>query len=242
MKDMEKHIMGEPKKDGIKYLFFTINIIKIILYIYMYFISLGRHCSIAYNIRKFITNDVETQFFDWARTDFKCVLFILNLKNIDTIFNNENIKININKQDNDIAITFKNFNKDNLCLLYHHDIPYKEYNESEMNEKITDFINKYKRRHDRLINLIKNNKKIYFIYNITNGFDYNLFNKILIDINKNINYTLVLLIEEKDTYKIELKENYVKINLTNYLDKNITTDWFQPQYDWKSIFKIIQTF
>lgn len=210
------------------------------------YISLGRHCNIAIYIKKFINNDIPTQFFDWSRTDFKCVLFILNLRIIDIIFNNNNIIVDkeLFKCDNELSMTLNNFNKDTLCLLYHHDIPYKEYNKQEMDNKLLEFINKYKRRYDRLIELIKTDTKICFIYYITSNFDYNdtnLFNNILISINVNINYILVLLIEEPKPYIYCEYNNYFKINLKHFIDINITADSFGNQYDWEKVFqKIIQ--
>lgn len=219
----------------------------------MYFISLGRHCWIAYHIKKYINNDIPTQFFDWSRNDFKCVLYMLNLRIIDTIFNIENIIVDkeLFKKDNEITITFKNFVKDELSLLYHHDIPYKEYSEEEMNEKLLEFIEKYKRRHNRLIELIKTDKKLCFIYHIINNFNYddtNLFNDILKSINKNINYILILLIEEEeekkeDSYIYCKYDYYIKINLKKFMNVNFidsNQDWKQQQYDWEKIFELIQ--
>jgi hypothetical protein len=214
----------------------------------MYYISLGRHCNVAYNIKKFIDNNIPTQFFDWSRTDFKCVLFILNLRVIDTIFNIENIIVDKEsyKHENEFAMTLNNFVKDNLCLLYHHDIKYKEYNQLEINKELIIFINKYKRRYSRLIELIKINKQKCFIYNITNDFDYNdatLFNKILTSINEHINYILVLLIEEEDDTYIYCKyKDYFKINLKHFKDINIAYEWTNQNYDWKKIFEIIENF
>jgi hypothetical protein len=212
----------------------------------MYFISLGRHCNVAYNIKKYINNNVPTQFFDWSRTDFKCVLFILIFKNIEEIFNIKNIIVDKEsyKHENKCGITLKNFVKDGLCLLYRHDVEYKnECNELEMNQKLIEFINKYKRRHNRLIELIKSDTKICFIYHITIGFDYNdvkYFNDILKNINKNVNYSLVLLVEEDDEYIYKKFNTYLKINLKKFIDININPDWTTCQYDWKNIFKIIQ--
>jgi hypothetical protein len=84
----------------------------------MYFISLGRNCCVAYNIKKFINNDIPTNFFDWLRTDFKCALNILNLRNIETIFNDKNIIIDKEtyKDKQDLGISFKNFLNNDLCL------------------------------------------------------------------------------------------------------------------------------
>jgi hypothetical protein len=56
--------------------------------------------------------------------------------------------------------------------------------------------------------------KLCFIYNITNEFNYNdtnFFENILKKINKNINYILVLLIEEEDKYVYLQFKNYLKI-------------------------------
>jgi hypothetical protein len=205
------------------------------------FISLGRNCDVAYNIKHFTPG--ETNFFDWTRTDFKCVLYILNLKNIDTLLNAENIIID--KKLDDISILFKNFEKDNLTLLFHHDIIVKEYSVQEMSKQISGFIDKYKRRYDRLINLIKTDNKIYFIYHITAGFDYNdceLFDQYIKNINTNINYMLVLLVEEPETtdYILCKNKNCLKINITHFLNKNIPFDWTRSCYDWKSIFDIIK--
>jgi hypothetical protein len=213
----------------------------------MYYISLGRHCDVAYNIKKFINNDIPTQFFDWSRTDFKCILFILNLRIIDTIFNNENIIVDkeIYKNEGDMCMTLRNFERDNLCLLYHHDIPHKEYNEEEMNEKLLEFIDKYKRRYTRLIELIKTDKKICFIYRITNEFNYNdtkLFNNILTCINENINYILVLLVDEEGEYIYCKYKDYFKLNLKHFIDINVVPDWTTNNVDWKKIFEIIEKF
>ena len=86
---------------------------------------MGRSCAISYNIKKYINNDIPTQFFDWSRSDFKCILIVLNLRMIDTLFNIENLIIDKESyKPNDISITLKNFVEDKLTLLYHHDIPY----------------------------------------------------------------------------------------------------------------------
>ena len=209
------------------------------------YISLGRHCFTSHQIKNCINSNIPTQFFDWSRTDFKCILFILNLRCIDTIFNLENILVDkeLYKEENDLNITLKNFVKDDLILWYHHEIKCDEYTELELNEKLKEFIDKYKRRYNRLIELIKSDKKLCFIYAITNGIDYNdcdYFSKILASINENSKYVLVLLIEEEDPYKIIHHNNYIKINLTHFRYYNITPDWRRNDYDWKGIFETIK--
>lgn len=214
----------------------------------MYFVSLGRHCCVAQNIKDFINNDMPTQFFDWARTDFKCVLHILNLRTIDTIFNQKNLIIDkeMFKSENNLTITLKNFVKDDLCLMYHHDIPY--YNEDDViNEKVKDFISKYKRRHERLIDLINSSETLCFVYFVPINyiFDYNDcddFNKIITSIKKDINYLLVLLIEDDNgDYKYIKAQHFIKINMKYFTTNNIESDWRLLKYDWKAMFDLIQT-
>ena len=214
----------------------------------MEFISLGRHCDVAYNIAKYIKKQ-PTQFFDWLRTDFKCILHILNLNNIDNIFNLENIKVDkeLYAHENEIAITLKNFEENNLTLLFHHEIKlkdYNNYNNTEINNKLNEFIDKYKRRFNRLNELIKSNNKLIFIYKITNHFDYKIyiseFEKVILSINPNCIFCLVLLVDsrEEDFYYTKYK-NYLKINVGKYIDKNIKPDWYTPQIKWTEVFNII---
>jgi len=218
------------------------------------FISLGRNCSVAHNIRKYANQNGPTHFFDWVRSDFKCVLHILKLKTIDTIFNTQNMIIDKEtfKHEKKLTITLKNFAKDNLCLLFHHDVEYdKNDNDEQINCKLKDFFAKYDRRHNRLIKLIETSKKLCFIYfndvnKVNNVFDYNdcaEFNKIITAINANLDYFLVLLMkdnyEEKD-YKCIKTKNLLKINLKHFFIKNVVVDWTRNMYDWKSIFKLIQ--
>jgi len=207
----------------------------------MEFISLGRHCDVAYNITKFIKKK-HTQFFDWLRTDFKCILYLLNLKDINTVFNLQNIKVDkqLYAHENEITITLKNFEENNLTLLFHHEIRLKEYHEDKLNE----FIDKYKRRFNRLIELIKSNTKLIFIYKITNHFDYKTyisdFEKAILSINPNCIFCLVILVDSREEDYFYIKyEKYLKINVSKYIDKNIKHDWYSPQIKWQEIFNII---
>jgi hypothetical protein len=210
----------------------------------MYFISLGRNCCVAYNIKKYINNNTPTQFFDWSRTDFKCVLYILNSETVHTIFNVENFLIDKEtyKQDNNISITLNNFIKEGVCLLYHHDVYLSDYSNLNQTEILTEFINKYKRRHERLIDLIKTSQKLCFIHYISDSFDYDdckLFNIILTSINKDIDYVLVLL-DDKEDYKYIHTEFFLKINLKYFTNKDIEFDWTHQNIDWEGLFKYIK--
>jgi hypothetical protein len=215
----------------------------------MIFISLGRHCDVAYNIKNYITKDQPTHFFDWLRIDFKCVLYILNLDNIECIFNKENI--NIDKisfaECNDILFTLKNFEDDNLICLFHHEVRIKDFENNEEN-KINEFIEKYKRRFNRLIDLIKiknyKSDPIVFIYRVTSDFDeindVNDFKNIILKINKNCVYYLVILVDTEEDYLSIKEANYLKINISTLTDKNINPNWIKEDINWEKVFNIIK--
>ena len=213
----------------------------------MEFISLGRHCDIAFNLKKNNKTDI-THFFDWIRTDFKCVLYILNLKNIDSIFNIDNLIIDDKEHlhENEYTITLKNFVEKKEVFLFHHEIQIKTDDNIDIKEKIKLFIDKYNRRYGRLMDLIKSDKKLVFIYRITeNKFDYNTdvneFNKIIKLLNKNIVYCLVILVNDasEDYYFVRF-ENYIKINISKYIDTNINNDWTYSHIKWLNIYDIIE--
>ena len=214
----------------------------------MIYISLGRHCDVASNIKTYLQKEHPTQFFDWVRTDFKCILHILKLNSIETLFNVENIEVdNVTyKHENNISITLKNFNKENLILLFHHDILWQDYTDIEMKEQLIQFIDKYKRRFDRLLELIKSNNRLCFIYRITGKIDYkndidNFYN-LLKDINTDINFMLVMLVDQStDSEKIIKYDKYLKINLSHYYLYNpIKNDWTLKHIDWKKVFDLIE--
>jgi hypothetical protein len=212
----------------------------------MIFISLGRHCDVAYNIKKYIETDRPTHFFDWSRTDFKSVLAILNSRILDTLFYKENIAIDKEsyKHDNELTMTLKSLDRDNQCLLFHHDISYNEYTEPVLNDKLTEFIDKYKRRHERLVKLIQSEEPICFLYRISGEFDYadiDTFNTIIRSINSNNKHTLVLLREEDWPQTYTKYDTHITINLAQFTDENITPTWKQHQYDWKRIFETIRS-
>jgi len=215
----------------------------------MKFISLGRHCDIAFNIKKYIDSDVPTHFFDWVRTDFKCVLEILNLRCIDQILNIENIRIDKESfaYNNDICLTLKNIEKKNLNLLFYRDIILENYNDEEMNDKLVQFIEKYKRRFNRLIELIESKDKICFIYRVQEikidfEKDIELFKKILFSINKNCIFCLVFLIEGDDDFIFVKYRSYMKINISSFIDKtNNDYSWKSEHIDWEKIFNVIKS-
>jgi hypothetical protein len=202
----------------------------------------------VHNIKKYTNTISPTHFFDWVRVDFTCVLYILSLYLSDSIHTfmdvgNINVDKHLYAHNNDISITFNNFDRNNLVCLFHHEISINDY-EANPSIKLKEFTDKYKRRFDRLINLIKSNDKLCFVHKFESGFDYEKnstdFYNILTAINKDIKFCLVLLVETEETEKIIKHEKYIKINLSHFIDKQITPDWTRNNIDWKTIFELIE--
>jgi hypothetical protein len=209
------------------------------------YLSLGRHCDIAFNIKKYSNENKKTQFFDWIRTDFECIIHILNLSNLDSILNKENFIIDQQTYAHIILIKLKNFENKNLTLYFRHDILINNFIKNADGE-LDNFINKYKRRFERLINLIKSNQKLIFIHRVESEelfINNNLadeFEKALKKINKNVNYNLIILFNSNEKYFIIKKNNNIKINLLPLIDKNINLTWQREDIDWKQLFDIIE--
>ena len=196
------------------------------------FISIGNACDVKYNIDKF-TGSKETLFFDWLMTDMNYVNTILGIDKIDNILFFENI---IQNQQNP---TIHNNSIINIKSLSYcesiHDVPIV-YNSSHINK----FIVKYKRRYNKIIQIIlKNKSKIYFIRKggITLDERNTFINKIQ-KINPKCNFKLVELLEQKTTNEYFISEKYFSsINLDNYRTKPVNTSWTSDCWNWKQIFK-----
>ena len=196
----------------------------------MKFISIGDSCNIKHQIDTNHSKE-ETLFFDWLMSDMDSVNIILkNYENINDI-------ININK----LTIETKNRSKTKIYFNYLprmislHDVKIN-YKEKDLHE----FINKYKRRFDRIINYIKNyNDKILFLkYKHITIQQKNDFINIIKNINPNCNFKLIVFY--KNDLQLENDQHFVNINLKNYINQNKKKDWKTNQFNWKLIFENIK--
>jgi hypothetical protein len=195
----------------------------------------GNACAVRNSIINYTTTSNETQFFDWLVTSMKSVNEILENKPI--IFESNYIYPN---SLNNTSINFKNFD----LLISHHDI--HEFNDNSINE-ITE---KYIRRYERLINTIKEEKKINFIRYCKN--QQNLeeeeiytFYKNIKNINPNLVFNFILISDYNDLVIPSnlLKDNFIYINLNNYVDDDIlneTNDYFKTVKSYKCVFDLVK--
>lgn len=197
------------------------------------FISLGSNCSIKYNLDLHIGKE-QTLFFDWLITDMKSVNQLLSCTNIDEI-------ININSIERIGGNSNKNLSKVNITTLSKcismHDLSLRYDN----NEAI-DFVNKYKQRYFRIIDLIKNSSsKLYFlIYGNVSKDEMDHFITIIKNINNLCTFKLIIINYNNSLYE----DSYVlHINLNDYEieGKQILLEdyWKAELWDWNAIFNFI---
>jgi hypothetical protein len=202
-------------------------------------ISLGLACNVKYQINQYNQKNQLSQptyFFDWLITSFEAVLQIFEVEDIQDILFLENIEsIGIREIDSNYSqMTIKSLD---YCESVH------DVRANFEKRDIVDFIRKYKRRYDRIIELINSENKLYFVRychksaNITEK-QKRRFKDCILKINPNCQFNLVNLID-KNSDRIK-EDNYIELNLHNYLIKPIDdSDWTTSYYDWENIWKNI---
>jgi hypothetical protein len=127
----------------------------------MTLISLGYACLVRQSIDQFNGYRVETNYFDWLLTNFTTILFILqHLEKPESYLTHDRFTDKGIESNNP---THRNVTHNELYFISLHDFPaekgYWEY--------IQEFIEKYQRRANRLISIIKTcSEKINFIHYI----------------------------------------------------------------------------
>jgi hypothetical protein len=195
----------------------------------------GNACAVRQSIINYTTNSNETHFFDWLVTSMKSVNQIL--ENTPIIFESNYIYPN---PLNTTSINFKNFD----LLTSHHDI--HEFNDNIINE-ITE---KYIRRYERLINTIKEQKYINFIRYCKNSTNIEeeeilIFYKNIKNINPNLRFNFILISNYNDLVipNSLLKDNFIYINLNNYVDDDIvneTNEYYKIIKTYKCVFDLVK--
>jgi hypothetical protein len=141
---------------------------------------------------------------------------------------------------NTTSINFKNFD----LLTSHHDID--KFNDNSIN-KITE---KYIRRFERFISKIKGKEKINFIrycknqQNIEEEEIYRFYENIK-NINPNLLFNFILISEYNDLVIPNnlLKDNFIYINLNNYVDDDIlneTNNYTKIIKSYKCVFDLVK--
>jgi len=195
----------------------------------------GNACAVHESITNYTSTSNKTLFFDWLVTSMKSVNQIL--ENTPIIFETESIRPNTL---NTTSINFKNFD----LLISHHDI--HDFNDNS----ISEITNKYIRRYERLINTIKEQKNINFIRYCKNQENLEeteiyTFYKNIKNINPNLLFNFILISDDNDLIIPNnlLQDNFIYINLNNYVDHDIvneTNDYYKIIKKYKCVFDLIK--
>ena len=199
----------------------------------------GPACAVATFIKKhFYNNNYETNMFDFLEVSLESIIKVLTIKNNnlnieDYLKNNYDIIVN---NDGNNSVFFNNFDK----LISHHDL-ILDYNEETFNI----FIEKYKRRYNRLIDHILNEDKIFFIRFGEDNKDsiINFINNVKKINNKLEVYFINLYFDENNKKLHNDIKNYYYINFCDNIDFNkiYSKDLFHKtmEFNWIPIFEII---
>jgi hypothetical protein len=204
---------------------------------YMKYISIGNTCCAKYNIDKY-KGTSKTLFFDWIRSTMNVVIKILECNNIDNILYFDNIIRDINNpyRGENSVMTIKSFNSE--CL-FRHDFS-RDYTDTDT----LYFIDKYKRRFNRIIEYIKSNEQICFVRVGYVSYDeIYKFNEVIKHINPECDFTLVIIDNnENNNTEIFKQKNllYFKLNFIIPSEYDIEYDWTLQYFDWNKIFLDIE--
>lgn len=192
-------------------------------------VSIGYDCLIKMKYNDFCKfkkiNCGETNFFDYLLdTSIKSIKLLCENK-IEDILNN--LKFEEIKNYKKLYVYFTKL--DNIISM--HDLC-KNYSKAYYKK----FIDKYKRRYFRFLDLIKNNKFSYFIRNgKINDDEFDNLNSLILKLNNNKKFIIVSI--HKDNIN-EVKDNFVKLNFNNF-EISKKYDKYYTNIDWNKIFNYI---
>lgn len=195
------------------------------------FISIGDSCSIKYQIDK-IRGKQETLFFDWLMTDMNSVIYLLqHYNNIDDILHYNNITRDKDHPYHLCNSRIKIISLSNCISIHDMSVDY-------VDKDVFDFIEKYKRRLDRIIQHIKCDQLIYFIRKgYISETEKNEFIRSIKNINEKCRFKLINININREANTVINKGDHVlEINRT---EKNDPKDWTMSYLNWEKIFEDI---
>jgi hypothetical protein len=194
----------------------------------MVYISIGNACNVKYQISKH-KHQSQTLFFDHLMTTMSAVIDIFSCQDINHILFFDNIQRDIHNPFHlhNSRIIVKSLN---YCISIH-DIKC-EFTDTD----VFEFIDKYKRRFNRMIKIILSTEKIYFIR--TGRVDacvQRQFIATILKINPNCNFYLIVIDNDKANDAGRLKYDHC-LYLTLNIDNPIADDWTTDYLNWDNIF------
>ena len=196
----------------------------------------GFACAVATSIKKYSEKiDCPTQFFDYLVCDLADINTILDKNTSKNILDTVDIQPYTKKS----IVSFKNFNN----MISYHDL-----NNFFSKEEFNEFQNKYRRRYDRLLNLIQNEDILFFI---RYGKEKKEELQKIITLTQLLNTDAIIRVvnvfyDETKSYPEDKNENIIYINFYLLEDKNIiydSDDYYKTlQFKWNIVFQIIEDY
>ena len=193
----------------------------------MTFISLGSTCSIAYNLN--INNlRFDAYPFDWTRT--------LNLNNvsraIDTSFkdflNLDKFKLKQFDESFEVnGIKGSYIYSNDYCSFFH------DFNKLINEMDTTEFIQKYQRRINRFLELLRSNENITFIREEIGKLNKNKINKLIQSLNNynpNMKFKIIIITNDHSYKNVNIE------GVSFYFSDIRVTEWTRPEIDWNTLF------
>lgn len=167
-------------------------------------------------------------------TNIRSIIQVIGCEDIDKLLSLETVVRNVKKPPDGGKSSFL-INSVDYCESIH-DIP-ENYSEKD----ILEFIAQYKRRYNRIIDLIKSDSHAVFFLHHSRILENNKndFIECVKKINPNCIFSLIELTTNKDEDRKFIRENnnILTINLDKYkLREKIVGDWRNIHLDWRNIF------
>ena len=127
------------------------------------YISLGSACNVKYQIDKYTDKSQPTNFFDWLTTSFDTVNQVISATSIAPYLNPSTFKVESRTTS---VGPHKIITRHTVTLTAFHDcVSIHDIVGRCDKAAINAFVEKYTRRHERLLEEIRSGRKIVFIYN-----------------------------------------------------------------------------
>jgi hypothetical protein len=207
------------------------------------YMSLGRHCDVSSNLRA-LKKELIANFFDWLRADFEAAVEIISRSSMYDLLHTPDIVVgDYDGNGIEYAITLRYFEQRGLTFLSHHDVKIKNGSHEEKEGAVKFYIDRYSRRHERLINGIRTcENPLLFVVRGENIEEHvaKFFDAVK-RINGTLRFFLIHLVSSGPDATFQ--NNVLTFNYSNHKRQEYSGDaWQLPQIDWKKTYEEIEHF
>jgi hypothetical protein len=191
----------------------------------MTYISIGNACNVKVQIDR--VQKGPTHFFDWLMTSFETVLQVLRTTNIADAITEQTLTIK--PIPNRTEVTMTAFDS---CVSIH-DIP-----QTYTPIHVQTFIEVYRRRHTRLLELIRSDEPLFFIrHSVVSNAAAKRFVAAIKNINPNCRFALIIVGGEATPFK----NHVARIQLTERAPLPTDIGWHTPHFAWGELWSLCDT-